>query len=449
MLVLENILLALSGLRSNLMRSLLTMLGIIIGIASVIAIMTVGNSMSTSINNELQSMGANDLTVSVTSKSSDEEDWGFGGPGGGGGGGFSWSGNISRKQSTDDNVTDEMLEEFEEEFADRIDGIKMEEKVGEGTLESGDNEGYCSITGVSQTSAEADKLGPEYDRDEDEEWLCGRGFTDQDFEEGRKVCIVEDAMLMDAYGSDFDDYESLLGQPIDFNVNGNYVTFTVIGIMHYDTSWLGDNYDTSVVTDCYIPYLAAREVNHTTGDGYSSFSVVGKTEVDLDVLTDEIEAFFEPYYYANNFYTINVSDNRDILSSITSMMTTISVALSVIAGISLLVGGIGVMNIMLVSITERTKEIGTRKALGATNGSIRLQFIMESIVICIIGGIIGIILGIIMAVIAVHFMDYTPAISLLSIIIAVGFSSAIGLFFGYYPANKAAKLNPIDALRYE
>ena len=114
-----------------------------------------------------------------------------------------------------------------------------------------------------------------------------------------------------------------------------------------------------------------------------------------------------------------------------------------------MVGGIGVMNIMLVSITERTKEIGTRKALGATNGSIRLQFITESVVICLIGGIIGIIFGIVLGTVAVKLMGYEASVSLSSIVIAVGFSMAIGIFFGYYPANKAAKLNPIDALRYE
>ena len=132
-----------------------------------------------------------------------------------------------------------------------------------------------------------------------------------------------------------------------------------------------------------------------------------------------------------------------------TMINMIQLALSVIAGISLVVGGIGVMNIMLVSITERTKEIGTRKALGATNSSIRLQFITESVVICVIGGIIGIILGIGLGTVAVKLMGYEAAVSIESIIIAVGFSMAIGVFFGYYPANKAAKLNPIDALRYE
>ena len=138
-----------------------------------------------------------------------------------------------------------------------------------------------------------------------------------------------------------------------------------------------------------------------------------------------------------------------MLSSLTEMISTISMAIAVIAGISLLVGGIGVMNIMLVSITERTREIGTRKALGATNNSIRIQFIVESIVICIIGGIIGIILGVGIASIATNLLGFAVKPSVDGIVLSVTFSIFIGVFFGYYPANKAAKLNPIEALRYE
>lgn len=131
------------------------------------------------------------------------------------------------------------------------------------------------------------------------------------------------------------------------------------------------------------------------------------------------------------------------------MMSTITTAIAVIAGIALLVGGIGVMNIMLVSITERTREIGTRKALGAPNSAIRLQFIIESIVICLIGGLIGIVLGVVLGMAAADLLGASATPSVGSILLSLGFSMAIGIFFGYYPANKAAKMDPIEALRYE
>lgn len=136
-------------------------------------------------------------------------------------------------------------------------------------------------------------------------------------------------------------------------------------------------------------------------------------------------------------------------SSMSDMIQTVSIAIAFIAGISLLVGGIGVMNIMLVSITERTKEIGTRKALGATNNFIRLQFITESVMLCVIGGVLGIVLGLSLGAVAASALGYAASAPLLAIVISVGFSMFIGVTFGYYPANKAARIDPIEALRYE
>lgn len=155
------------------------------------------------------------------------------------------------------------------------------------------------------------------------------------------------------------------------------------------------------------------------------------------------------WYQNNDSFEISAMSMESVIESMTEMLSTISLAIAAIAGISLLVGGIGVMNIMLVSITERTREIGTRKALGATNGSIRLQFIMEAIVLCMAGGFLGIILGIGIAAVATNMMGYAVSPSVTGIVLSVSFSVFIGVFFGYYPANKAAKLNPIEALRYE
>ena len=202
-----------------------------------------------------------------------------------------------------------------------------------------------------------------------------------------------------------------------------------------------------ISTTLYIPLKAAKELSHS--ENYTNFTIVTAAGVDSDAFAKNVEGFFKPYYRNNRNFSVAAFSLASVVETMSTMMGSITKAIAIVAGIALLVGGIGVMNIMLVSITERTREIGTRKALGAPNSSIRMQFIVEAVVICIIGGIIGIIIGVTAGVLLANALG-TPAVpSIFSIILSISFSMAIGVFFGYYPANKAARMDPIEALRYE
>ncbi len=428
MLVIENILLALAGLKSNIMRSLLTMLGIIIGIASVIAIMTVGNSITVMVNTSMQEMGANNLTVGVSAKSTSEETTSSGlhfGPG------------SQRTMDTDDYLTDEMLDSFLEEYGDNIKYTLLSSTVGNGTATDGSLYANVNIIGYNQDYMDYTDL----------ELLAGRTFIDKDYDNAQKVAIVSDYFVNNMFDG---DTNAALGSSVEISINGKYYTYYIVGVYEYDDSTYSSSSTEDTRTDMYIPFDTSRSQLHTLNDGYQSITLVTTIDTDSEAFADTVEAYFNTVYYSNNEdYEVSVTSMSSMIESMTSMIGTIEIALAIIAGISLVVGGIGVMNIMLVSITERTKEIGTRKALGATNGSVRLQFITESVVICIIGGIIGIILGVTLGSIAATYMGYSASVSMMAIVVAVVFSMGIGIFFGYYPANKAAKLNPIDALRYE
>lgn len=428
MLIYENIRLALFSLKANKMRALLTMLGIIIGIASVIAIMTVGNSITSYVSDTMSSMGASNITVGLQQKEEDEETTregvSFGGP------------QRMKSAGEEDYFTKEMIENYCGTYADSISAISVQENVGSGQILDGELYANVSVSGVS--------LG--YFLANDMSLIEGRFFSEKETSDGKMVAIVSDKVVNNMYEG---DREKAMGSIFQVNINDKYYQCTIVGIYEYEQSAMGFSSasEKDISTSVYIPLKAAQDVNHKTG--YSQFTVVTKTDVDADSFAEDTENFFSTYYRRNKNFGPSAYSMSSIVETMTEMMSTITLAISIIAGIALLVGGIGVMNIMLVSITERTREIGTRKALGAPNSSIRLQFIVESIVICIIGGIIGIILGIIMGSVAANLMDAPATPSISSIILSLTFSMAIGVFFGYHPANKAAKMDPIEALRYE
>ena len=429
MLIWENVKLAFQALLANKMRALLTMLGIIIGIGAVIAIMTVSSSLTNSISDSFQEMGANNITVGLKQTSSTTETRSNGLKFG--------AANRNSTVEKEDLITDDMLSELKTEFSDKIDAIAISETVASGTVHDGSNTANISISGINS----------EYFASDNVTLLAGRRLTSEDNTGKKKVIMISDKVVDQIFDG---DSQKALSQKIQVEIDGIYYQYYAVGVYKYESNnSFSSSSDEDITTTAYIPILTGKAQTHSD-EGYQQFTVVTKSGIDsVSAFATQIENFFAPYYSSNEDYKVSTTTMESMTESMSDMIGTVSIAISFIAGISLLVGGIGVMNIMLVSITERTREIGTRKALGAKNSSIRFQFIIESMILCLIGGILGILVGFLLGAIAASILGYSAAVPVAAIIIAVGFSMIIGIFFGYYPANKAARMDPIEALRYE
>lgn len=426
-LFLENVFMAFGALLSNKMRSLLTMLGIIIGIGSVIAIVTVGNSLTNSISSSMASMGANNITVGLQEKTKEDE--------------VSDDGMVFRgwdkmKQPTEeDYLTDEMLEDLLATYPAEISGVSIILSAGTGSVKVASNTTNVYLSGVNKDQLESEDL----------EILAGNSLTSKAFEGGKGVALVSDYFVDNLFGG---NTKAAIGKQIEVTIGKNFYEYTIAGVYKYEASQYSSSSKKNTVTNMFVPLKNLQRKTHNN-KGYQQVTVVVNSGVSPDDFMPKIKKHFDKWYRNNDDFEISTFSMASMVSSFTDMMSTVSLAISVIAGISLLVGGIGVMNIMLVSISERTKEIGTRKALGATNNSIRTQFIVEAMVLCLVGGVIGIVLGLLGGYGGAKLLGYEGSASVTSIIVSLIFSLVIGVFFGYYPANKAAKMNPIDALRYE
>ncbi len=421
----ESIRLAFEGLKANKMRAILTMLGIIIGIAAVIGILTVGDGLSSYINNTMSDLGASSIIVTLQEKDRqiNTDDM--------------MSMMVMRQPESSDLISPEMIEAMQESFGVRLAGVGLSEAAGSGKAKDGRLYANVSVTGANEGYLEINDL----------KLSTGRLLQQKDEDGRRMVCVVSDRLVNNLFDG---DQELALGQELLVQLGTGSHAFRIVGVYQYEQSAFSFSTasEKDMSTAMYIPVATAKQLNNATR-GYSNITVQAAIGENSATLAAEVKNFLSRYYRTNENYTVTAISMDSMISSVNSMMDTLSIAIAVIAAISLLVGGIGVMNIMLVSVTERTREIGTRKALGATNNNIRLQFVVESVIICLIGGAIGIVLGAAMGYVGSMLLHNAVLPGFGSIALAFSFSLAVGVFFGYYPANKAAMLDPIEALRYE
>ena len=397
-------LIAIKEIKRNLLRSFLTILGIVIGVASVIAMVMIGDGTTANVKENISKLGTNMLTLRV--------------------------GQERRGPPREDNSA----KAFEDD-----DIVAIKNEIQNVKAVASENSSSINIVYGNKSNASF-VIGTNNDYFIIKDWELsdGRIFDESELSTGKSSCILGSTIVKQLFEDE---------NPIGANIRLKSFSCNVIGVLKSKgASAFGRDQDEVVI----VPLkMSQRKIK---GDKDISSILISITEgkyienakSDITALMQERRAI--KVGESDNFY---IRDMEEILSTMTSTTKMLTYLLGSIAAISLLVGGIGIMNIMLVSVTERTREIGTRLAIGAMENEVLLQFLVEAIVLSTLGGIIGIFLGLSIGVVVVNMMDLPFILNEQIILISFIFSTLIGVFFGYFPAQKAAKLNPIDALRYE
>lgn len=398
---------AMKSLVGNKMRAFLTMLGIIIGISSVITMTAIGKGGQENIVGDLKKSGYGNFTIAA-----DKEDERF-----------RW------KYLLDDEIIKKLKESGQFTAVSPQISQMMLVKI------KNRNE-MVNMTAITPSYQEIDGV----------ELIAGRSITPFEYEAGEKVIMVDHLTARDLFGSE----REALGQKIDLvkGRKGSKITYKIVGVypnpLEQMVKVMGGR---RIPRYARIPQKTYEKVYETKGSGYDKIIIKSKNPEQLSEDLAKAKILMEEITETVDLYEISTVSNA--AASFDSILTTLNIFVTFVAGISLFVGGIGVMNIMLVSVVERTKEIGIRKALGARNRDILIQFLMESVILTGLGGGIGVIFGVTLALVVGSIVNIPPIFTISSIVISLGISTLIGIIFGVAPARKAAQLNPIDALRAE
>jgi putative ABC transport system permease protein len=403
-MVLNAILLAISAIRRNLMRSFLTTLGIIIGVGSVIVLVTLGNGATKSVTDSIRSMGANKLMLMPNQGR---------GPEGG-------------ARSENKLFTEADIEALRSE----ISGVTQVSPQANSSMQA--------IYGNANYSTSVYGIDNEYMPLNNWHLEEGRQFTDAELDAGSSVCILGQTVRKQLFAD---------ADPLGYTIRLGGISCQVVGLLKSKgTGGMGMDEDNNVMVPIHT--LQRR----VTGTRKIEMVQIGyATDADSTQIKEEVKSLMRQRRKLQTDQTndFNIFDSAEILTTLTSSMKTMTMLLSAVAAISLLVGGIGIMNIMLVSVTERTREIGVRMAIGAYERDVMIQFLVEAVVLSALGGLIGISLGLAASVIGCRVMSVAYAPNWNVTALAFLFSALIGVVFGFFPARKAAKLDPIEALRHE